>query len=95
MNATDLGPIVPYIRLDVARNLRAQSLEALQAAIADWWASAGAGEYHAVCRRNTFMLAPTFRPTAAIGIACGENGADARRTTTGVGWARRMAPGRN
>ena len=58
---TDLGPIPLHVRLDVARNLRAQSLEALQAAIADWWASAGDGEYHAVCRRFVRRCLSEFR----------------------------------
>ena len=41
----------PGIRLETARNLRSDSLEALQVAIEDWWASAGTGESHAVDRR--------------------------------------------
>jgi hypothetical protein len=47
--------------LDVARNRRLQSLEALQTAIAEWWASAGAGESHAIDRRWVRRALSDFR----------------------------------
>jgi hypothetical protein len=49
------------ISLDVARNQRAQSLKELQAAIREWWDSAGAGESHAIDRRWVRRAMAAFR----------------------------------
>lgn len=60
-----IAPIVRQlpdaISLDVALNIRDQSWEALQAAIREWWDSAGAGENHAIDRRWVRRALADFR----------------------------------
>jgi len=49
------------ISLDVARNLRAQSLEALHAALDDWRDSSGTGNYRWICARWVLRCIKDFR----------------------------------
>lgn len=49
------------IRLETARNLRAQHLEILQSAIQDWHGAAGTGNYRLICARFVLRCIRDFR----------------------------------
>ena len=72
------------ISLDVARNLRAQSLEALHAALDDWRDAAGTGNYRWICARWVLRCIKDFRWHDAHAIAFGgrPSGIGGRRDDT-------------
>lgn len=56
-----LAPLDPGIRLETARNLRAQHMERLHAALDDWRDAAGTGNYRLVCGRFVRRCVKEFR----------------------------------
>jgi hypothetical protein len=56
-----LAPLDPGIRLETARNLRIQSLEALHAALDDWRDAEGTGAYRLMCGRFVLRCVKDFR----------------------------------
>lgn len=54
-------PIDSGIRLDVARDLKAQHWEMLQSAIQDWRDASGTGSYRLICARFVLRCIKDFR----------------------------------